>query len=189
MKLWTIQPVEVYGEILEKGYYICDQSKAENAKDFADSYKWMVRQMDKRGISHPDNATSPVWAWHTYNWRQHQPDLREGGHGCRGEKSVCLELEVPDEEVLLSDFDEWCIVLNKWYIDDSTNEEEYDEFFEEFDKLPPKEQKILKEASWEKVFDLTEMNTEWRTRGRWIQATFWILKKEYIKNAKFFTCK
>ena len=46
----------------------------------------------------------PVWAWYAQNGKHYKPDLRSErwGYGSAGDKFACIE--VPDEQVLLSDF-------------------------------------------------------------------------------------
>ena len=193
MILWTMQTVEVYQQIMETGSYVCDKTKSSylETQAFVDAYDWLVKQMDDKGIYHPENTEYPVWAWHTHYWKRKQPDLRRNEYGSyRGRELVCLELDIPDELVLLSDFDAWHDVLNKCYIDDSTCEEEYDMIYDEFDKLPSDERDRLMVESWNKIFDVTTtIDTEWIKRGKFIQATFWELKKEFVKKVKFFKCR
>lgn len=189
MKLWTIQPEEVY-EILKKdGIFTCNQSLASYGEDFKIPYAWMVKQMDNRNINHPEGLILPIWAWHTRNWKHKKPDLREAAYDVKGEKCVLLEIEIPDGEVLLSDYDEWHYVLNDSWNDDSMNEEEWEKMQEEFDKLPFLEQEKLKKESWEKIFDVTPFQNEWRTKGRYIQACFWELRLENVNKVWHFTCK
>lgn len=195
MILWTIQPLEVYELLINTGSYVCDKTKAETLNGdtsddtFIKAYDWLVAQMDARGIPHPKGVEYPVWAWHTRDWKRKQPDLRRNEYGKRGETSVCLEIEVPDELVLLSDFDAWHYVLNEIYFDDSTCEEEWEKIQDDFDKLSFQEQKRLTKESWQKIFDITPIDTEWAVVGRYIQAVFWELKKENIRKVRFFTCK
>jgi hypothetical protein len=40
--------------------------------------------------------------------------------------------------------------------------------------------------NWQGAFDLTPMDNDWMTRGRWIQATVWELRKEMIRDVRFF---
>lgn len=55
-----------------------------------------------------------------------------------------------------------------------------------YDALPPDEQAAFKEENWQSLFDLTPMENDWITRGRWIQATVWELRKEMIRDVRFF---
>ena len=69
MILWTIQPIEVYNLIQEKGYYICDPSKSEclEMMCFEKAYDWLIEKMKEKIGQPPLNAKYPVWAWHTWN--------------------------------------------------------------------------------------------------------------------------
>ena len=107
MRLWTIQPLDVWKELNEKEYYVCDSKRAPCIIDgsFVDAYEWLVTVMNER-CKKPVSVEYPVWAWHTTNWKHKKPDLRKSCYGKKGEKCVCLEIEIPDDEVILSDFEE-----------------------------------------------------------------------------------
>lgn len=193
MRLWTIQPIEVYEEIEKNGYYACNIEKAREGDEyfdicFKDAYDWLVEKMKEKIGEPPEGICYPVWAWHTYDWKRKSSDLR-ARQGKRGQKMVRLEIEIPDNEVVLTDFDAWHNVLNKWYAIDCNNEEEYDIEYAKFEKLSPEEQKRITIESWNKIFDLTPINTDWIINGAYIQATFWKLNKDQIKKVKFFTSK
>lgn len=193
MRLWTIQPVEVYREIEKNGYYVCDIEQARARSEyfdvcFKDAYDWLVEKMKEKIGEPPVGVEYPVWAWHTYDWKRKSSDLRSR-QGYRGQEMVRMEIEIPDNEVVLSDFDAWHNVLNKWYAIDCDNEEEYDREYEKFEKLSPEEQKRVTIESWDKIFDLTPIDTDWIKNGAYIQATFWKLNKNQIKKVKFFTSK
>lgn len=77
-------------------------------------------------------------------------------------RGMRLEIEIPQEQILLSDFDLWHYPLNYWYFPDS---EEDDQRFEQrcaakaidFYQMKPLPDQALHEqlvASWEKIFDL-----------------------------------
>lgn len=194
MRLWTIQPEEVYEKLLEEKTFRCEKELSENltdvgCQDFMKAYDWLVQQMDKKGIEHPEGVTYPVWAWHTRKWKHTKPDLRYSDYGRRGEHLVCMELEIPDDQVLLSDFERWHDVLNNWYSDASTNEEEWEKEHEWYDNLPEEQKKEELLKSWERIFDLTPIDTDWRANGRYIQAVFWELKLENIIDVRHFVCK
>ncbi len=115
MTLWTMQPVELYQSILETGKYICDP-KQGSMPEFIEMYDWLVEQMKERVGKPPEGVIYPVWAWYAQNGKHYKPDLRSErwGYGSAGDKFACIEIEVPDELVLLTDFDLWGIVLNHW---------------------------------------------------------------------------
>ena len=193
MRLWTIQPVEVLEEINRLGYYICNPKKAMYISDkevnFKSSYDWLIIEMEKRIGKRPNGVSYPVWAWHTRDWQYKKPDLRQAGYDTPGTKCVCIELEVPDNEVVLSDYDVWHFILNDWYFDNSMNEEEWDSKHKYYDRLSPEKKLEKKLKSWQGVFNITPYESDWFCRGRYIQATFWVLKSSYIKKVQYFIAK
>lgn len=190
MRLWTIQPKEVYDILKNNGEFICDITKSSLFDEyFKRSYDWLITKMDEKNINHPIGVDYPIWAWHTMDWKHEKPNLLEDYYGEKGEELICLELEVPDEDVLLSDFNLWHFVLNDSWIDDSKNEMEYDLMHEQYDKLSPLEREQLKKDSWNKIFDITPITYgDWVSIGRYVQACFWKLKLEYVINMETFIC-
>lgn len=92
---------------------------------------------------------------------------------------MVLELEVPDNQVLLSDEELWHYVLNNWYLnplwfnDDYVENDEFDRLF----NMPDSD----KEKTWSRIFDVSPFDNENIRAGKFIQATFWEIKKKYIK--------
>ena len=92
---------------------------------------------------------------------------------------------MPDQEILLSDFDTWSIILLNGLI--TTTEAEYEALNAAHEALPTEEEQWSKRSqNWEWVFDLSPLDNEWCTRGNCIQATFWELRKEQIKRVTHF---
>lgn len=194
MILWTIQPLSVWQELNKKGYFICNPKKAENLNEseyysFKDAYDWLNTQMELRVGKRPNGVQYPVWAWYRRDWKHKKPDLREAAYGKRGEKAVCLEIEIPDNQVLLSDYDYWHFVLNNWFLDNSTSEEEYDKMHDWFDSLPIEKKEKIKLESWNRIFDITPIENDWFSVGRYVQATFWCLKLSQVRKVQFFVCR
>lgn len=189
MRLWTMQPAGVLDILKKDGVFHCDQDKSIYGEDYKAPYAWMVDQMNRKGITRPEGCSLPVWAWYRHNWKEKKPDLRRIGLGEPGARTVCIEIEIPDEEVLLSDFDIWHYVLNDMWFDRSRNEAEFDERHEWFDRLAPEEQKALKKQSWENIFDIEPYEDDWVTKGRYVQAVFWELRREQVKKVQYFTAR
>lgn len=189
MKLWTIQPPDVVDILERDGIFTCDTKLSENYKDFHDAYVWLVGEMDKRDISRPKNVDLPLWAWHTRDWKHKKPDFRTMGLGRRGERYACIEFKIPDEKVLLSDYDNWHFILNRSWFDDSKNEEEWEELHAWYDSLPYAKQYKMAVESWQKVFDVKPEKSAWCSKGRYIQATFWELTKDMVTDIKYFIAK
>ena len=193
MRLWTIQPIEVWEELNKKGYFICNPIKANYISDkewnFKEAYDWLVGQMEYRIGRRPNGVSYPIWAWHTRDWQHKKPDLRNIGLGNKGEKSVCIEIEIPDNEVLLHDYDAWHYVLNNWWYDGSFSERDWEKKHNWFDKLSNEEKEILTKKSWERIFDVSPFKNDWFQKGRYIQATFWVLYLKDVKNVRYFIAR
>ena len=185
MLLWTCQEEAVYNELLKTSVYRCDLNLS-SMKDCREKYDWLVRQMKQRIGPPPDKVSYPVWAWYQQQGKHRKPDLRKErwAVGCNGERFACLEIEIPDREVLLSDFDAWCIILSNGLLSDSEQEDRYLEA--QYEALPPSEKRRMREKNWERVFDLSPLDNDWSRRGYYIQATFWELRLEQVRDVRFF---
>jgi hypothetical protein len=103
-----------------------------------------------------------------------------------------LELEIPDDRVLLSAYGAWFWVLNRWYLPYATDEEGYEREREAWDeeltsngldpyKQPPEPWRSRMVESWQRIFDvddLRETNT--------IQACFEQLNLDDVVESKEF---
>lgn len=183
MILWTIKPESVFQLIQQKGIYRCDLTKS-GMEDYADpQYNWLVAQMKKRIGPPPEGVSYPVWAYYRWQSTKRKPDLRaiRWYWGRKNNKFVRLEVEIPDDEVLLSDFDGWAgIILNNGLLSDT--EEEDKELSRIYASLLENEQKEFRAKNWERVFDISHFVNDWTRRGETIQATFWELKKEQVRS-------
>ena len=187
MILWTIQPIEIWKMIQEAGVYRCNPKQSSMPEpEFVEKYEWLIRQMKKRTGPSPEGVVYPVWAWYKQNGKRRKPDLRgeRWRYGPGDEDYTCIEFEIQDDQVLLSDFDSWHIILNNGLFSDS--EEEADQKDAYYDSLPTEEQRAYKEKNWEQVFDITPFENDWTRRGDWVQATVWELRKDMIRDVRFF---
>ena len=187
MKLWTIQPEEVYEEINSMGVYHCEEEKSTmKLLELTNEYNWLVEQMKKHIGLPPEGVSYPVWAWYKWSEDRKMPDLRAERwcYGSKGDIYYRMEIEIPDDKVLLSDFAGWNGILNNALL--SETEEEDDKIYKIYEALTTEEQNKMKAKNWERVFDVSPLNNEWIRRGESIQATFWELRKENIrKTTKF----
>lgn len=183
MKLWTIQPIHVYQLILETGAYRCETEKCQylHVPAFDTAYRWLAEQMRERIGPPPDGTEFPVWAWHTWDWKHIKPDMRRSEFKYFKTHHVLLELEIPDEQVLLTDHGTWHFAINDSYFGDAKNDAEFDEEMAWFDTLPADVQTQKKRESWTKIMDVTPVDTDWAKNGQYIQATFWELRRDNIK--------
>lgn len=161
--------------------------KEENVDEyFLLSYRWMMCQMAKRLQNYSGNF--PIWVW-----VQPKPDLRSNHGFEKGQRAVRLELEIPEEKVLISDFDAWHCVLNGWYLNFTDEEEE--EFEKErngirlFKEMPEYlKKKIIK--SWDRIFEIDKLkNTGWVGNKQYLQGVIDGLYLSYVKKVKEFVSR
>lgn len=174
MRLYTIQTADLLP--IEEDYYASFQFVQRNpfSCDDIPLYKWMFEK-----LSSPlkKSGTAPVWCWQKWNDRSDAPDLRYAGHAPRGTRCCRMEMEVPEEHVLLSQFEMWCWVLNGWNIIKNEKQRE----------APP----FSLEESWMNIFDL-EFGSEFmwgKKQNRSIQAIIPCIKPEWIIRMKIFIAR
>ncbi|MDR0886293.1 MAG: DUF3841 domain-containing protein [Clostridiales Family XIII bacterium] len=188
MRLWTVQDKAAYDDLCEKGVLHCDIKLAEWLKydDFKRSYDWLASEMKERVGLPLKDVVYPIWAWYLLGGKNVKPDFRRVEfRNYLGEQYV-IEVEIADDDVLLSDEEMWHFILNDDYFtnglyNDDPSEYEADEAW--FESLPFLEQEQVKRESWKKVFD--------KTCNPWVfvQATFWELRKEQIVSIRKFVGK
>ena len=107
--------------------------------------------------------------------KSREPDLYSLGRP--GEELVLFELEIPDDRLVLTEYNTWHYVLNKWFYCRVKDGEDFRNRNDWFDALPPEEKEKVMERSWQAVFD-TKLrdNGEWDRNGQFVQATFWELR-------------
>ncbi len=91
MKLWTVQPIEWYEKLCNKGIIYGEKKHIEwiNEEMFNNAYIWMLIEMQNRiGIGEKTDGY-PIWAWYQYNTvKQRRPDLRGSGFLEKGIKII-----------------------------------------------------------------------------------------------------
>lgn len=199
MKVYTIQTVAFYEALMQNGVVYCNrQSWLSGVYNL--QYDWMAEQMRKRVGEPPrPEIKYPIWVWYQYiSKKRPVPTMSSKDIEKEETEAVMLELEVPDKEVLLSDFSIWHLPLNNGAITykhvDRQLEKELEEYENQHkgylrveDYSPGLQKKILK--SWERVFDLDACNPNISMRkrqNRAIQGTIWLLRKEWLKVAHIF---
>jgi hypothetical protein len=159
------------------------------------AYRWMADQMRLR--LPPHCAKFPLWGW--YQWqgaKQCRPDLRASGHLAKGQPGVRIELELPEDTVLLSDFNGWHSVLNRHFL--SISEQEDDAFGRELERAgvewrwpypEPFHDRVV--SSWQRIFDVEAGDAEWwgAPAERTIQATFRELTIPQIRRVHIFRAR
>ncbi len=186
--MWTIQSVETWERLQTSERLYADGRRIP--PEFRFAYRWMRQQMRSRIPGY--GGRYPWWGW-----ARPKPDLRRAGHLPRGTSGVRLELELSDEEVLLSDFDAWHVVLNRGYL--ALNEAEFDDFYRRFEAAvpnphawpPPEPWHTTIISSWERIFDLDALTTDpdWYGPVTYIQVTFECLRLEDVRHVDYFVAR
>jgi hypothetical protein len=169
---WTNQTIEAWNEALNKGYLVGNPDYIW--EEFKEPYHWMMEQMKKR--LHYYNGEYPIWVW------TEKPDLRRSGHFNRGTYAVRLQVEMPSEHVLLSDFDAWHMVLNDGFLPLTWEEDEL------YDKG---QSKRTKEESWERIFELEQLRKSelWNNSEQWLQGVTGRVNIKQVKKVTEFIAK
>ncbi|MFO1442898.1 DUF3841 domain-containing protein [Bacillus sp. Bva_UNVM-123] len=176
MRVYTVQRIEAYREMREKGYLI---GKEKYAWDYFEKpYKWMVSKMKTR-IPNFKGENYPIWVW------KRRPNRNEKALFKRGTRGVILTLEIPDDQILFSDFDSWHSVLNNSPVCD--NEEDWEKYLKDEYNYPVEE-------TWEKIFDfeyLRNGDKDWRGEfnEEWIQGVTPRISMEQVKKVNRFIAK
>ena len=168
MRIWTTQTVSFWDQLNQQGVVHCDAKRSWGADEMKEAYDWMAGQMTRRIGPAPEGVVFPIWGWKQVGC------YKKEYHGCIADcggdddEFVFITADIPDDLVLLSDFDDWHCVLNHWYADSLRHKNEPDE-----------EAAIVK--SWDNIFNLDRHGHYIRhRRNRNIQATFWELRLEWV---------
>ena len=193
MRLWTSQTIEFYNELMEKGIAYCTRvSEFAQENDFA--YRWIAEQTRKR-IGEPPmpEIKLPVWAWYQYDSAKSNKPPKSPRNIQEG-VSAYMEIELPDNEVVLSEYNNWHAVLNLCPLTNWKRIGKKTDLLDkkagrllDFNEYPIEIQKEI-ENSWEAIFDLDRRDKDVgrkHKRNRSIQATFWMLKLEHIISIEF----
>lgn len=174
MLLWTIQHKSAYEKLIETSTLQANEHNLFFEDDFLDAYRWLSEQMKQRIGNPPDSVQYPVWAWYQWEGVHKRLDMRSHRKWTeKGTPIVLLTIDVPDNLVLLSDFDMWHCVLNQSYLP-LTEEDEIDN---------PTVSETVK--SWNKIFQI-DVQTEYWNTPKSTQATFWELRSEWVLKAEHF---
>jgi len=180
MRLWTRQHVSVWEEIMKVGCYFAKKEHIELKNDtisdyYLELYHWYIRRAEKI-VPRERNDQYPIWASTSYKDRLQVV-----------EDTYLLELEVPEDCVVVTDFDKWGYVVNYWYVpEDKEDERKHNEELEKMgigdesaivmghkgNFYPLLRDKILK--SWDRIFEIEKHDCVMT------QATLWEIKKEWV---------
>lgn len=208
MILWSIQNENVMKTLRRDGVYHTDKNflwAPENEDTDANhtnyAYKWLAKKMAKIVGPPPKGVEYPIWAMYKEQGRgDGKPDLRSWGRD-KSQGIVRLTLDIPDYEVMITDFDMWHCVLNYWY--QSESEDDDDAFANwckrhgihlldivNWSKSSPKLEEARRrvESSWDRVIGISKMDPDWigDWKSRSFQATFWELRMEHVIRCETF---
>ena len=194
MKLWGLESQSHWRHLFKTGVLRSASSYA--AREYACGgqcdrfpYDWIRKEMTYR-VRPPRARLFPIWTWRQWEGKA-EIDLRTfRWHYPAGERSVRIELECPDDQVLFCDYGLWFYVLNHWYLPRSlADAAQFEESFPDhpwaifkalrYDK-PKFQQKVIQ--SWQRVFDLG-----WYSEGitsppqkKSIIGWIWELRREWV---------
>lgn len=198
LRLWTIQSIPAWEKLQKLKVLQADRHYIE--KEFLNAYQWMALQMKKKLGYRPFRDSVPLWAWYQWEGKEkRKPDLRYSGHLPKGVKGVLIEFKIDRNQALLSDFDLWHYVLNYWYL--PISKKDHCAFLAELSKeglsfyetkpLPniKYHKRIVK--GWGRIFDIDSSNDYIASPNeeKSIQACFWELRIENVRNIQIFISK
>lgn len=205
MELYTFITKEEYNILLKDKVLYCDTKKATMPNEeecFKKAYDYMADKLEhkysKKNIKNaPKNLIYPRWAF--YQWES-ETDLIHSANKSLFEDfngKVLLKLNVPKEQVLLSDYDNWHYCLNGWYL--PKDERDLDNWFYIceianlkiadilFNKSNSIYVKYLQKRiynSWRNIFNLNYPNMVCDGDLKSTQAVFWKIDLDNVLEVK-----
>ncbi|MCI4665838.1 MAG: DUF3841 domain-containing protein [Neomegalonema sp.] len=182
MKIWTVQSAAAWRELRRNARLIA--RREHQTADFRAAYDWMRAQMLER-IGPPANAgAQPLWGWAKCGAQARSLSADELSCGYAPGEHVVIQADIPENALLLSDFEAWHCVLNGTFL--ARNGAENDAF-EKRGQLARDDAGLQREIkhSWARVFDMPQLCAAFwgPAELRWIQACFWVLEERRILSA------
>lgn len=184
--VWTRQVPQVWDEIQRTGRYLVKEEyvRAKNLEIsdyYIELYRWFTEQARSR-VQMPDEAEFPIWL-----------SLTEEQRLPPAPNTIALTLEVPDDALVIVDYDLWGYRVNHWYV--PTDPADEAAFNEELARLgignesalitgeagnfyPHLKRKI--QASWSRVFDKPN------DRMNLNVGAIWQIIPEWVKDVEFY---
>lgn len=182
MRVYTVQHKNVVNKLMKKGFYKTDR-RFICEKSFSYAYLWMARMAKKyKGWWEP----RPVWAW------LKKPDLRSYRFYSNPKEPISrvdylITLEIPEDEVLVSEFGLWHCVLNDFPVEANKEQEVFWKGLEDKKnnkKISVQDFNKRKENSWEQILFLKSSSFDHFEEsfiGKiHLQATLPYIKKEWV---------
>lgn len=206
-KIFTIQPKGVYDILVNTGVYNSRKELCDTLKDMDDTtnqwqhaYSWMREKLVKKtGIAPPEDIY-PIWGWLPTADSPMPKDLRLSFYknwSSVRQEFVVIELLLPTEDHLPSEFSAWHYALNGWFLSNDEQialfEKECAErglnlFSGECLNLPLDVQEKIKQ-SWDACLDIHQLDSlEGMSPYSW-QTVFWEIKLKNIVSVRKFVTK
>lgn len=190
--VWTRQVPQVEDELKRSGRYIVREEYVRAKNDtisdyYLELYRWLAAGCRRRGLaSMPSDAMLPIWVALT-------PGTRLG----KVEGAISLTLSVPEENLLVIDYNKWGYRVNDWYVPESPEDERA--FNLELARLgianeaalvmgsqgnfyPAQKSKICR--SWERIFDEGPAEDDEQNVG-----VLWEIRSEWAKDIEHYAAE
>lgn len=181
----TVQPIEVFDKLQRDGIVsgdwgiikdrivgeFGDIEQSEDYGTFTGSYKWLKSRMKDSRVVDLAQDSSAFFGWcQSINHRRAIADLRHiKTYIPKGKLGVILTLAIPEDRVMLTDFDLWHCVLNNF----SANEDDVDD------------QRLIV-SSWDSAIYQNDEFFQGRYKDASIQATFFNIVPDDVVSVGFF---
>ncbi len=196
MKLFSFQSNDAL-HTLEKIFVYFPYGNFAQNPSFLDSpsflfaYSWLIKKMQERNISYQFNSKNMIWSWFLIDGVNKIDKRKSFTRNFQNKPFALLELDIPEQRLLLSDFDAWHYVLNYWPINieekninfDFYQHKPYDQDFHKY-AHPLEHQKIL--DSWNLIFDLKKSSEILEISSPNVQATFFEIFSNDVKKIHIF---
>lgn len=178
MKVWTLVTPAIF-DTLQAGDTYRGEQFLTPVLDFSINsicYPWLVGHMEQQ-IGFPKSIYSfPIWGFQLYCGENKIPRNYDFDFFPK-EASVCLTLEIPRHEVVLSDSLMWESIALGEYIPKGNTLEEVSKNYEDYKNADLVKQAFLRVLSWHEVFNTAN--------SQYVYAHFWEIRPEMIREVMF----
>lgn len=175
MKLWAILNKKYYQKLLQGISYRLwmEESpwKEETQKNITGLYYIMEKMYRQVGFP-PTYNIIPIVTWHTYCGECRVPDMDEFLYLDKKDM-VCLEVEVPDDQVVLIDALAYMSLMEGEYIPIAEDLETLEEELAEYENMGVVKRAYETRKSWKRVYDISH--------SAYILGVIWELKPEMVE--------
>lgn len=194
MRVFTVQDLSVLHAVNNDGFYRTNHELSphindeDSSVDFVRAYSWIAEHLEAK-ISPPTGVKYPIWSYHLMNGSE-QMEKVDAESSWYSNNDIVLELEIPDNEVFETDYDEFHSILNnapsfperymiKYIAENCTHNNSqddwcsdcFDDMWNDFETWAPEQL----EENWEN-------NVPDVSNSLYTQACFWEIRPEHIIN-------